>query len=83
MADDEIVELQRTVQGMETKVAAQIVTLLAPAGGSFNVSEAEAKLRRETEAMTAQRRHQGSIAEMRDERALDTPRTIVPAPVVA
>lgn len=67
MTYDQIAELERTVQEKETQVAAQIVTLMALAEGGFDVSEAEAALWRETDAVTVLRQYQATIIEMGDE----------------
>ncbi|CAO4195244.1 hypothetical protein [Methylorubrum extorquens] len=67
MTDDEIAELKRVVQEKEMQVAAQIATLLALAESGFDTSEAEAALWQETNALTALRRYQAEVVEMRDE----------------
>ncbi len=67
MTDDEIAELERTVQEKETQVAAQIAALLVLVETGFDTSEAEAALRREADALTALRQYQATIIEMRDE----------------
>ncbi len=67
MTDDEIAELKRVVQEKEMQVAAQIATLLALAESGFDTSEAESALWREADALTALRRYQTLIAELRNE----------------
>jgi hypothetical protein len=67
MTEDEIAELGRLIRTRETQVAAQIVALLALAETGFDTSEAEAALWQETNALTALRRYQAEVVEMRDE----------------
>ncbi|MEZ0251748.1 MAG: hypothetical protein ACAH20_12475 [Methylobacteriaceae bacterium] len=67
MTDDEIAaQLGRLIRASEVRVSAQIATLLTLAEAGFDTSEIEAALEHEAEALTALRRQQLLIDDMRD-----------------
>ncbi|HEV2564188.1 MAG TPA: hypothetical protein VGU19_03785 [Microvirga sp.] len=67
MTDDgSAAHLGRLIRAAEVRVSTQITTLLALAEAGFDTSEIETALEHEAEALTALRRQQLMINEMRE-----------------